>query len=88
MQAAVTANDIVVGMRQNPFPKKACKLLTTKGIKFQCSESGSYFTMGFPRLVLKMWTEWQTFPMVFVKGVLVGGYQDLARLIEKGELKA
>jgi len=32
------------------------------------------------------WTGWPTFPMVFVKGVLVGGAEDLARLIEKGEL--
>jgi glutaredoxin-related protein len=35
-----------------------------------------------------MWTGWQTFPMVFVKGVLVGGSSDLARLIASGELKA
>ena len=38
------------------------------------------------RLVLKLWTGWPTFPMVFVKGVLVGGADDLARLIAKGEL--
>jgi len=34
-----------------------------------------------------MWTGWQTFPMVFVKGVLVGGAGDLRRLIESGEMK-
>ena len=34
-----------------------------------------------------MWTGWQTFPMVFVKGVLVGGCSDLEKLIESGELK-
>jgi glutaredoxin-related protein len=33
-----------------------------------------------------MWTGWQTFPMVFVKGVLVGGADHLKRLIESGEL--
>ena len=39
------------------------------------------------RNALKMWTGWPTFPMVFVKGVLVGGASDLRRLIERGELK-
>ena len=33
-----------------------------------------------------MWTGWPTFPMVFVKGVLVGGANDLKRLIASGEL--
>jgi len=40
------------------------------------------------RLALKMWTGWPTFPMVFVKGVLIGGADELARLIEKGEVRA
>jgi monothiol glutaredoxin len=30
---------------------------------------------------------WPTFPMVFVKGTLVGGYNDLQALIDSGELK-
>ena len=34
-----------------------------------------------------MWTGWPTFPMVFVKGSLVGGADDLAKLISSGELK-
>ena len=33
-----------------------------------------------------MWTGWPTFPMVFVKGTLVGGAADLARLVAGGEL--
>jgi glutaredoxin-related protein len=33
-----------------------------------------------------MWTGWQTFPMVFVKGVLVGGANEVKKLIESGEL--
>jgi glutaredoxin-related protein len=36
---------------------------------------------------LKMWTGWPTFPMVFVKGVLVGGATDVQALISSGELK-
>jgi glutaredoxin-related protein len=34
-----------------------------------------------------MWTGWPTFPMVFVKGSLVGGYDDVKKLIDSGELK-
>ena len=33
-----------------------------------------------------MWSGWQTFPMVFVKGVLIGGADDLEKLIASGEL--
>jgi monothiol glutaredoxin len=40
-----------------------------------------------PRSALKMWTGWPTFPMVFVKGVLVGGASELQALIDSGELK-
>jgi monothiol glutaredoxin len=49
-------------------------------------EYGSYFSGWRLRTALKMWTGWPTFPMVFVKGVLVGGASDLQRLIVSGEL--
>jgi glutaredoxin-related protein len=40
------------------------------------------------RNALKMWTGWPTFPMVFVKGTLIGGASDLEAMIANGELKA
>lgn len=87
VQAAMAANEIVVvGMRQNPFPKKARKILESAGLACQYLEYGSYFGEWRRRLALKMWTGWPTFPMVFVKGVLIGGADDLARLIGSGEL--
>src|SRR5436190_6347478 len=87
VQAAVAGNEIVVvGMRQNPFPKKARKLLDEAGLAYKYLEYRSYFGGWRRRLALKMWTGWQTLPMVFVKGVLVGGASDLQRLIESGEL--
>ena len=89
VQAAVAANPIVVvGMRQNPFPAKARKALEAAGQPFKYLEYGSYFGMWRPRSALKMWTGWPTFPMVFVKGVLVGGSSELQALIDSGELKA
>ena len=88
VQAAVAANAIVVvGMRQNPFPKKARRALDAAGLAYQYLEYGSYLGGYRRRLPLKMWTGWPTFPMVFVKGVLIGGAEDLARLIASGELK-
>jgi monothiol glutaredoxin len=87
VQAAIAANDIVVvGMAQNPFPKKACKALNTTGILYMYLQYGSYFSGWRRRNALKMWTGWSTFPMVFVKGVLVGGASDLRALIDSGEL--
>ena len=88
VQAAVAANEIVVvGMRQNPFPKKARKLLDAAGLAYKYLEYGSYFGGYRRRLPLKMWTGWPSCPMVFVKGVLIGGADDLERLLESGELR-
>ena len=88
VQDAIAANPVVVvGMRINPWPKRARKLLDAAGIAYKYIEYGSYFGEWRKRLALKMWTGWPTFPMVFVKGVLVGGAQDLERMIQNGELR-
>jgi monothiol glutaredoxin len=88
VQDAIAANPVVVvGMRINPWPKRARKLLDAAGIAYKYIEYGSYFGEWRKRLALKMWTGWPTLPMVFVKGVLVGGAQDLERMIQNGELK-
>jgi glutaredoxin-related protein len=87
VQAAVAANAIViVGMRQNPSPKHARKLLDVSRIPYKYLEYGSYFSQWRRRLALKLWTGWPTFPMIFVKGTLIGGADDLARLQHSGEL--
>jgi glutaredoxin-related protein len=87
VQDAVAAHAVVVvGMRQNPMPKRARRLLDEARIAYQYLEYGSYFAGWRRRNALKMWTGWPTFPMVFVKGVLVGGAEDLARLQSNGEL--
>ncbi len=86
--AAVSAYDIVVvGMAQNPAPKKARKLLAAAGLAHHYLEYGSYFNSWRRRNALKLWSGWPTFPMVFVKGTLVGGADDLEKLMQSGELK-
>jgi glutaredoxin-related protein len=88
VRAAVDSNDVVVvGMKQNPFPRKARRALDAAAIPYKYLEYGSYFGPWRRRNALKMWTGWPTFPMVFVKGVLVGGAAEVQRLIASGEVR-
>jgi monothiol glutaredoxin len=88
VKAAIASNAIVVvGMSMNPFVKKARKALDDAGSAYKYIEYGGYTSKWRERNVLKMWTGWPTFPMIFVKGVLVGGAEDLAILISSSELK-
>lgn len=88
VQAAVAQHPVVVvGMGMNPFPKKARKLLDEAGVAHHYIEYGNYFNTWRERNALKMWTGWPTLPMVFVKGTLVGGADDLKKLVASGELK-
>lgn len=87
VQAAVAAHDIVVvGMAMNPFPRKARRLLAARGLAHHYLEYGSYLSDWRRRTALKLWTGWPTLPMIFVKGMLIGGASDLGRLIDSGEL--
>ena len=87
VEAAVAANDVVIiGMRQNPMPRRARKSLDAQGIAYKYLEYGSYLNTWRRRNALKMWTGWPTFPMIFVKSVLIGGATDLEKLIASGEL--
>ncbi|MFJ2987146.1 glutaredoxin domain-containing protein [Collimonas sp. NPDC087041] len=87
VKAAIASNPVVVvGMAQNPFPKKARAALAAAKVPYTYLEYGSYFSEWRRRTALKMWSGWSTFPMIFVKGVLVGGANDLQLLIANGEL--
>jgi glutaredoxin-related protein len=87
VEAAIAAHAVVVvGMRQNPAPRRARRLLDAAKIPYQYLEYGGYLSEWRRRNALKMWTGWPTFPMVFVKGALVGGADDLEKLIASGEL--
>lgn len=87
VQSAIAHNAIVVvGMGQNPFPRKARRALDALGAPYQYLEYGNYLSLWRRRNALKMWSGWPTFPIIFVKGVLVGGAGELQRLIDSGEL--
>ena len=78
---------VVVGMAWNPFVKKACKLLQSKNIQHTYLEYGSYLSQWKPRLAIKMWSQWPTFPQIFINGCLIGGAADLKAFIDNDELK-
>ena len=88
VQAAAASNRIlVVGMAGNPLCRRARKLLDAADFAHQYLEFGSYFSEWRRRNALKMWSGWPTFPMVFAKGVLIGGCSDLQRMLDSGELR-
>jgi glutaredoxin-related protein len=88
VQAAAHSNPVlVVGMAQNPWVRRVRRALQGAGQPFHYLEYGSYLSEWRRRTALKMWTGWPTFPMVFVRGVLVGGCEDTEKLIASGELK-
>ena len=88
VQAAITRHAVVVvGMKSNPFVGKARAVLDAAAIQHHYMEYGSYLSQWRLRTALKMWTGWSSFPIVFVKGVLVGGANDLKALDESGQLR-
>ena len=88
VQAAVAQHAVVVvGMAHNPVVRKARKALDAAGVAHHYMGYGNYFGSWRLRTAIKMWSGWPTYPMVFVKGSLVGGYDDLAALVASGELK-
>jgi monothiol glutaredoxin len=88
VEALVREHDVVVvGMTMNPFPARTRKLLDASAIPYKYIGYGSYLAEWRKRLALKMWTGWPTFPMIFVRGTLIGGFEDLERLLASGEFK-
>jgi glutaredoxin-related protein len=79
---------VVVGMAQNPAVKSVRQALTEAGVQHHYLEYGNYFCQWRRRNALKMWTGWPTFPMVFHKGVLLGGRKNTKDLLAHGELKS
>ena len=81
VEAAVAANAVVVvGMAWNPFPAKARKWLDAAAVSYKYIEYGNYASQWRKRLPLKLWTGWTTFPMIFVDGQFIGGFDNLAKL--------
>lgn len=84
VEQAIQKNDyVIVGMAGNPFCKKARKALDARQIKYEYIGIGGYTSMWKQRLAVKLWSGWPTFPMVFVKGQLIGGFKELDQSLQK-----
>jgi monothiol glutaredoxin len=78
VQAHVQKHEwVIVGMRQNPVVKSARRHLDQRKVTFHYLEYGSYLSGWKPRLAIKLWSGWPTYPQVFHKGRLIGGFNDL-----------
>ena len=78
---------VVVGMAQNPFVKRVRQALTEANVPFKYLEYGSYFSQWKERLAIKMWSGWPTFPQVYVRGTLIGGFNDTRKALDDGSLR-
>lgn len=88
VQTAIQTHPVVVvGMHSNPFVRKARRALDSAGVAHAYLTFGGYTSQWRRRNALKMWTGWPTFPMVFVRGMLIGGAAELQQLIASGELQ-
>jgi monothiol glutaredoxin len=84
----IEENDIVVvGMAQNPNVPRARKYLDDAGLKYAYIGHGSYLSGYRRRLAIKLWSGWPWFPMVFVKGILIGGANDVAAELKHGVMQ-
>lgn len=79
---------VIVGMAQNPIVAKARRALEEANLEFTYLEYGSYLSQWKPRLAIKMWSGWPTFPQVFANGTLVGGNHELRKMLEDGSLRS
>lgn len=88
VRSAVEKNAVVVvGMAQNPVVRSVRKNLDEAGINFTYLEYGSYLSQWRPRLAIKLWSGWPTFPQVFVRGTLIGGNHETEKMIADGSLR-
>ncbi|MFZ4692180.1 MAG: glutaredoxin domain-containing protein [Burkholderiaceae bacterium] len=87
VQASIADNRVVIiGMATNPMVSGARKLLDKLSVSYRYLEYGNYLSQWRRRNALKMWSGWPTFPIIFVDGMLIGGFQDLKALADSGEL--
>lgn len=86
----LAADDVVLYMKGTPvfpmcgFSARVVQILSNAGIKFQ-----SYNVLEDPELRqgLKDFSNWPTFPQLYVKGELVGGCDIVTEMAQSGELQ-
>ena len=86
----LAADDVVLYMKGTPvfpmcgFSARVVQILSDAGVKFQ-----SYNVLEDPELRqgLKDFSNWPTFPQLYVKGELMGGCDIVTEMAQTGELQ-
>lgn len=87
VQKAITEHPVVViGMAWNPNCSRAIRAFEGSGHTAHYVEFGSYLSGWRERLALKMWSNWPTFPQVYVRGQLIGGADQAQEAVKSGEV--
>ncbi len=90
LDKTVKDNDVVLFMKGTPtfpqcgFSSQATQILSNCGVKFT---SVNVLEEPEVRANLPQYSNWPTFPQLFIKGELVGGSDIMLELYEQGDLQ-
>lgn len=90
IKQTVEANPVLLFMKGSPdFPQCGFSMKTAQALKECGVEFGFVDVLAQPemRQNLPQFSNWPTFPQVFINGELVGGCDIVMDLYEKGELQ-
>ena len=90
IKAKLAENPVVLFMKGSPdFPQCGFSMKTVQALKECDVEFGFVDVLAQPemRANLPQYSNWPTFPQVFINGELVGGCDIVMDLHEKGELQ-
>lgn len=90
IEKQINDNPVILYMKGTPvaprcgFSAKAAQILDNYGVKFAYVD---ILTHSEIRQQLPQYSNWPTFPQLYIKGELVGGSDIIAELDEKNELQ-
>mmetsp|Transcript_11100 Transcript_11100/g.12209 ORF Transcript_11100/g.12209 Transcript_11100/m.12209 type:complete len:213 (-) Transcript_11100:83-721(-) len=90
LESLINSADVVGFIKGTPeaprcgFSGRFCKALQTEGVEFKTFDILSDQAV---RQGLKEYSQWPTYPQLYIKGKLVGGLDTLTELVEDGEFK-
>jgi len=90
IKSTVEENSIVLFMKGTPeFPQCGFSMRTAEALKACNAEFAYVDILAEPeiRTNLPVFSNWPTFPQVFVNGELIGGCDIVLELFQKGELQ-
>ena len=90
IEARLAENPVIIFMKGTPdFPQCGFSMQTAQALKSCDVEFGFVDVLAEPemRANLPRYSNWPTFPQVFINGELVGGCDIVMDLYQKGELQ-